>query len=376
MSNEKDLYQRLDLDKKATAEEIKKAYRKLALQFHPDKNPSPDAKQKFQEISQAYEILSDPEKRERYDRFGLDGMNEQHIRAEDIFKQFFSGFGGGFPGGFSGFAGGFPGFGGGFPQEERKTRLPVYCTLSELFSGIEKEVSYSRNRNCNSCSGSGLKNGKENESRCSECSGKGFKIQRQQVAPNMFQQSQVACPKCRGSGRFIPTGSECSTCSGKGKEVEKEKTTLHLKPRTMPGSVIERDDILFEICLNSGPFLSSEKGFELAGNGDLHLEMKISLYQALTGFSTTIEHLDGRKLAIKIDDVITPSTGYAIVDEGFKHPQRKDLGDLILTFEIEYPQNLLQPDSKISDISRSTNAHPPFDPSAEKVKLVRIEIES
>jgi DnaJ family protein A protein 2 len=374
MSNGSDLYQRLGLDKKASAEEIKKAYRKLALQFHPDKNPSPDAKQKFQEISQAYEILSDPEKRERYDRFGLDGMNEQHLRAEDIFKQFFSGF----SGGFSGFGGGFPGFPGsfggsfGFPPEERKTRLPVYCTLAELFSGIEKEVSYSRNRNCGSCSGSGLKNGKENESRCSECSGKGFKIQRHQVGPNMFQQMQVPCSKCGGKGRFIPTGSECPTCSGKGKEVEKEKTTLHLKPRTMPGSIIDRDDILFEICLNSG----SEKGFELAGNGDLHLEMKISLYQALTGFSTTIEHLDGRKLGIKIDDVITPSTGYAIVDEGFQHPRRREVGDLILTFEIEYPQNLLKPDSRINDLPKNPNSHPPFDPSAQKVKLIRIEVES
>ena len=199
------LYDVLNISSDANDNDIKKAYRKLSIKWHPDKNP--DNKE---EISEAYSILSDSDKRKQYDAYGMDFLKNQSdgghgFNPEDIFSQFFGGGGGGSPFGFN--------FGGQGPRQAPKEdiTLKVETSLEQIYNEENIEINYPQKNFCSSCDGTGSKS--KNKPTCNECDGKGKKIQVIRMGP-MIQQMVQDCRKCRGTGEFIKQEDKCTTCKG------------------------------------------------------------------------------------------------------------------------------------------------------------------
>lgn len=218
MSTTRDYYEILGLSKDATESEIKKAYRKLAMQYHPDKNKDDDAEEKFKEISEAYAVLSDTEKREQYDRFGHAGIDGRYSQ-EDIFRNAdFGGFGdlGDIFGSIFG-GGGFGGFGGGQrrqgPSRGSDLRYDLTVTLEQAATGVDTTINIPRAENCESCSGTGAKSGTSPHT-CSTCHGSGQVTQARNTPFGRFM-STSTCNTCHGKGQIIET--PCPACKGTGK---------------------------------------------------------------------------------------------------------------------------------------------------------------
>lgn len=230
----RDYYEVLGIDKGASATEIKKAYRKIAIKFHPDKNPdNPEAEEKFKEAAEAYEILSNDQKRQQYDQYGHQGPGQGGfgggggMNMDDIFSQFGDIFGGG-GGGF-----GFGGGGGGGGQRVRRgsnLRIKLKLNLQEVANGAEKKIKVKRNTSCKSCGGNGAKNGTD-LSTCGTCQGSG---QVKKVVNTMLGQmvSASTCPSCNGQGKTIL--NKCDTCHGDGVTLEDDLITVNI-----PGGVAD-----------------------------------------------------------------------------------------------------------------------------------------
>lgn len=219
MAGKRDYYEVLGVEKGTNKDDIKKAYRKLAMQYHPDRNPGDaSAEEKFKEAAEAYEVLSDDDKRARYDRFGHAGMQGGggggSYNAEDIFSRFSDIFGQGSP--FESFFGG--GRGGGQRQRQRgqrgsDLRVKVALTMEEIYSGVEKRIKLNRYVSCETCNGNGAE-GSDGYRTCDTCNGSGEV--RRSAGGGFFQQIVVsACPTCQGDGRVI--SRPCRTCSGEGR---------------------------------------------------------------------------------------------------------------------------------------------------------------
>jgi molecular chaperone DnaJ len=227
MSNKRDYYEVLGVSKDVSTSELKKAYRKLAMKYHPDRNPdNPEAEEKFKEASEAYSVLSDDDKRARYDQYGHAGMNGQNFEDifggggfADIFSEIFGG--GGF-GGFGGFGGGFGGGGGGRPNLRRGENLQYRMKLDFLDAvhGVkDKEIKVPRAIHCGSCKGTGSADSKTTT--CSTCNGMGAVLQQQ-----MFVRMKTTCPTCRGKGKMV--ANPCSPCSGSGRVRKEEQVTVSI----------------------------------------------------------------------------------------------------------------------------------------------------
>ncbi|MFA6834502.1 MAG: DnaJ domain-containing protein, partial [Bacteroidaceae bacterium] len=239
MANKRDFYEVLGVDKSATDDEIKKAYRKKAIQYHPDKNPgNKEAEDKFKEAAEAYEVLSDKDKRARYDQFGHAGMggaggfSGQNMSMDDIFSMFgdiFGGQSGGGFGGFGGFGGGFSGFGGAGGSQKRKfrgadLRVKAKLTLKEIATGVEKKFKINKYIPCKVCQGSGAE-GNSGIETCSTCKGSGTVVRTQQtILGNM--QTQTTCPTCHGEGKIIK--NKCKACAGEGITHGEEIVTVQI----------------------------------------------------------------------------------------------------------------------------------------------------
>ena len=216
----KDYYEVLGVDKSASADEIKKAYKQMAIKYHPDRNPGDkEAETKFKEAAEAYDVLRDPDKRQRYDQFGFDGVsgaggfNAQSMDMSDIFSMFGDLFEGmGFGGGFSGF-GGFGGNSrGGKPvYKGQDQRLRVDLNLNEIVNGTTKKFKLKKHVTCSHCHGSGSEDG--NTTTCPTCKGSGYVIKTQQSFLGMMR-TQSVCPECRGEGTVIK--NKCTQCGGEG----------------------------------------------------------------------------------------------------------------------------------------------------------------
>ncbi len=241
--SKRDYYEILGLSKNATAEELKKAYRKIALQFHPDRNPdNKEAEEKFKEAAEAYEVLSDADKRARYDRFGHSGMggaggfSGQGMSMDDIFSQFGDIFGGGGSGDpFEAFFGGGRSRGGGGQrargQRGSNLRIKLKLDMQELSEGTNKKVKVKKHTACDACTGTGAKDGTALQT-CGTCGGHGMV---RQVTNTILGQMQTTttCPTCHGSGQQIKTN--CSKCSGSGRLYGEETISIDVPPGVSAG---------------------------------------------------------------------------------------------------------------------------------------------
>ncbi|KAI8360838.1 hypothetical protein EDC96DRAFT_512735 [Choanephora cucurbitarum] len=350
MAIETRYYDILEVSVDASDNEIKKAYRKLAMKYHPDKNP--DEGERFKEISHAYEILSDPDARASYDQFGEDGPGGAGgggfggMSADDLFANLFGGGGGG---GFD-FGGGgdfYYGSGGGMPRRPRKgenMKYPLNVTLEDLYLGKRTKLASSKNVICSNCDGKGGKTGATRK--CNACKGRGFQVAMRQVGMGMIQQMQVPCQECDHTGEIAK--DRCKKC--KGKKVTEEKKILEVfiekgmedgqriymkgegdqEPGIEPGDVI--------LVLNQ----KEHATFTRKGQ-DLLCKVKISLTEALCGFDkVVVTHLDGRGIHVKhpAGKVIRPGMVKRIPHEGMPTYKRPDnRGDLFIQFDVEFPSD-------------------------------------
>ncbi|XP_017785767.1 PREDICTED: dnaJ homolog subfamily A member 2-like [Nicrophorus vespilloides] len=331
------LYDVLGVNRNTPDAEIKKQYRKLAKEFHPDKNP--EAGDKFKDISFAYEVLSDPQKRNIYDKYGLKGLKEAGGGGgpEDFNNMFGSLFGGMW---------GFPGM--GMPRRRERGEDTVHTlkvSLEDLYTGKTSKLQLSKNVICSICNGQGGKAGCCQP--CTKCKGTGIKISYRQLAPGMAQQIQSRCSDCEGEGMTINAKDRCRACRGKKVcnetkvlEVHVDKGMRDLQKIIFRGEGdqqpnIETGDIIIVLSQKEN------KKFQRSGN-DLLLEHTITLTEALCGFSFVLKHLDGSDLLIKSTpgNIIKPGAVQSVMGKGM--PLYKDpfeFGNLYITFEIAFPDN-------------------------------------
>ena len=347
--NKRDYYEVLGVQKGASAEDIKKAYRKAAMKYHPDRNPGDkDAEAKFKEVGEAYEVLSDDGKRSRYDQFGFAGVDPNYG----------AGGGGAYGGGFDGF-GGFGDFGDIFSEffgggggrsrgaaqnaprrgENVMTRLEL--TFEEAAFGCEKEVGSQRIENCSSCNGTGSSDGVIET--CSQCGGRG-QVQTIQNFMGMHMQSMTTCPSCSGRGKIIK--NPCNTCRGKGKVRRTQKVNVKIPAGVDAGQSVRvrgegsvgtnggpSGDLLVEILIKRHPIFQRQ-------DRDVLCEVPISFTQAALGAKIQIPTLDGR---VEFDLPEGTQTGreFVLREKGIpevNNPRRR--GNHRFTVVVETPTRL------------------------------------
>ena len=323
------LYDRLEIKPEADEGEIKKAYRKLSFIWHPDKNPTNKEKatKMFQDISEAFSILSDSEKRAQYDRDGFDSLKNpggmpSNFNPMDIFSQFFGNSGTGGFGGFNGFSG-FGGFGGFGEQQQQQQVQMEHCTvdrevtLEELYCQRTIPIVFKQKSYCKKCDGNGTKDG--SKSTCKGCNGTGKKIQVIRSG-NVIQQMIGACNECNGSGESPNKQNICDECNGKKFIVKEKSVDLPLSRNLTNGNklVIEGKGHVFKTHKTNVIVVIREKQHPVfKRNGkDLHVNVRLRLFQTLYGFTKTIQHLDGRILTIKYHPLTKMDTVLKIKNEG------------------------------------------------------------
>ena len=349
--NKRDFYEVLGVEKTASADEIKKAYRKAAMKYHPDRNPGDkEAEAKFKEAGEAYEILSDDDKRARYDQYG-------HAGVDPNFNPGFGGFGGGFGGGgFGGFGdiGDIFGdlFGGGFgggarsggrsgPRRGENVAARLELTFEEAAFGAEKEVTAARIENCAKCSGTGSADGTVET--CTRCGGSG-QIRTQQNFMGMAMQSTSPCPACGGKGKQIKP--PCTPCKGKGKVRRNQKVKVKVPAGVDEGQMV-RVHGEGSVGANGGPngdllveiLIKRHKLFERDG-ADVLCELPISFTQAALGAQIEIPTLDG-KMTYDIPEGTQTGTTFRLRDKGIPYVNnRTRRGDQLVTVVVETPTRL------------------------------------
>ena len=338
---DKDFYQVLGVSRNASDSEIKKAYRKLAVQYHPDKNPgNKEAEERFKEISAAFDILKDPDKRAKYDQFGHDafrgGPSSGGVDPFDLFRDVFGG-GGGFGSIFEDFFGGSSS-GSNEGIRGNDLRVSVSISLEQAANGVEKEIKYSRHQECSKCDGSGSSD-KSSKSMCHTCGGVG------QVASNQgFISIRRTCPNCNGSGVTIE--NPCSSCNGQGRSKGSDSVKVKIPPGINDGSRLcsrGRGDA----GPRNGPFgdlyvdvqVKSHDLFE-RDDDDLFHEIFIPFTLATLGGTVEAPTLDG-KVTLKIPAGTPCNKTFRIRDKGMpnlRSPSHK--GDLYVKTVIDIPKSL------------------------------------
>jgi molecular chaperone DnaJ len=347
--SKRDYYEVLGAGREADAEEIRKSYRKLAVKFHPDKNPGDKAaEEKFKELSEAYEVLSDPQKRAAYDRYGHAAFDPRQRagRADrggfggtgnfhdpfDIFREVFGAGGGSI---FDNL------FGGGHdpsaPQRGDDLRYDLEITLEEAALGCEKEISVSKLDKCETCDGSGAEHGSKMRT-CSACGGRGQVL----MSRGIFSIAQT-CPNCKGTGRILER--PCKSCLGEGKRQRTSKIKLRIPPGVDGGSRLR----------SSG---NGEAGFRGGSPGDLYVmlhvkaheifqrdgddllcEVPVSFVQAALGTEIEVPTIEGRAV-IKIPAGTQSHSTFRVKGKGVKNLQGHGHGDLHVRVQVEVPTHL------------------------------------
>ena len=343
----RDYYEVLGVQKGASEPDIKKAYRKLAKENHPDLNPGDkEAEARFKEINEAYEILSDSDKRARYDQFGFAGVDPNYAAQN-------GGYGAGFDGGFDfgdlgdifgSFFGG--GFGGGTrsrtgPQRGESLRMALTITFEEAAFGCEKEVSLERVEQCETCSGTGAAPGTSPET-CSNCGGTGTVQQRRQTPMGVFATTSP-CPRCGGKGKIIP--SPCKDCGGSG-QVRKHKTVKVSIPAGIDNGQIISLRGQGNAGKNGGPagdlkIVVSVQRHQLfrRDGADVYCDAPITFTQAVLGGELEIPTIDG-KVKYDIPEGTQTGTTFRLRGKGIPNVNGRGRGDQYVTVNIETPRNL------------------------------------
>lgn len=349
MSDKRDYYDVLGVDKDADQKEIKKAYRKLAMKYHPDVSEEEDASEKFKEVSEAYAVLSDEDKRSRYDRFGhagMEGFTNEDIFNNINFEDIFRGFGGSGSSGF-GMDSIFEmfGFGGGRnsgPQRGSDVFYDLNITLEEAATGVEKEIIIHRKETCQHCHGEGAEPG-TNVGTCQTCGGSG---QVRQVRNTVFGQmvNVVQCRDCNGTGKHIET--PCSECHGKGFSIKSKTLSVNIPAGVETGTRlrIAREGNVGEIGAASGDVIvditvETHKDFKRDG-ANLYYTKQISFVQASLGDDITVPTITGEELEIKIPAGTQSGTTFRLKNQGMQELRWSGKGNLYVTMKVIVPRKL------------------------------------
>lgn len=341
-----DLYAILEVERSVSPDDLKKSYRRLARQYHPDANPGDaEAEARFKEISQAYEILSDPERRAHYDRFGSDVNGQGDFGSvQDLFDMFFQGFGG--------FGGGGPRSG---PQPGPDAQVGLRISLLEAAFGVQREVSVTLPVACSDCRGTGAGEG-TSPSTCSDCQGAG---QVRAVRNSVFGQmvTTQACRRCGGFGTIVE--KPCASCRGEGRRNESKVLTVDIPAGVEDGSTMRLMD-RGPAGARGGPNgtlyvqLAVEEDERFTRHDDdLHYEATISFAQAVFGADITVPTLED-DAAVTVPVGATHGTVLRLREKGVPHLRGRGRGDFFVHLAIEVPKDL-SPDSEqhLRDFARS-----------------------
>ncbi len=347
MADKKDYYEVLGVDRSAGEDEIKKAYRKMAKKYHPDLHPGDaEAEQNFKEVNEAYEVLSDAEKKSRYDQFGHAGVDPNFGASGG---GGFGGFGGADFGDLGDIFGSF--FGGGFgggrrsdpnaPRRGNDTSASVVLSFEEAAKGCAKKIKVTRIENCGDCDGSGAEKGTK-PTTCSACHGTG-RINIVQRTPFGQMQTQRACDACRGTGKHIET--PCKTCNGKGRIRHTTEREINIPAGVDDGQII-RVGGAGDMGVNGGPAgdLNVNIGvrphpiFERDGF-DVFCEIPVTFAQAALGADIVVPTLDG-KVKFTIHEGTQPGDEFKLKGKGIQRLRYSGRGDQYVKIQVEVPKNL------------------------------------
>ena len=380
MAGKRDYYEVLGVNKNATDDELKKAYRKLAKKYHPDANPDnkKEAEEKFKEVNEAYETLSDPQKRRMYDQFGADGPQgfgggQGPFGQGGYYSYSSSGFNGFDDFGdlgdiFSSFFGG--GFGGrsssrkqNGPRKGADLNLRMEITFEQAFSGVEKEITVTRDEICDHCHGTGAKPG-TSVTKCTMCNGTGQVTQVQNTILGQMQ-TRRTCTACHGTGEVIK--EPCEICHGRG--------TVRKQPRIKVKIPAGIDDNQTVVLRGEG-----EPGQKGGPKGDLYItvrikkhsiftrngnnvmcEVPITITQATLGADLEIPMVDGTKVSYKIPDGTQTGTKFVIKNKGFKSVNSSSIGDFVFTVNVQTPKKLTKEQRELLiQLAKTMNEQPPI----------------
>ena len=365
----RDYYEVLGVDKNASEEEIKKAYRKIAIKYHPDRNPGDkEAEEKFKEAAEAYDVLHDAQKRQQYDQFGFNGpagaggfggFNGGEFSMDDIFSMFGDVFGG--RGGF----GGFGGFGGGGyrqPSQHRGSdlRLKVKLSLQEVASGVTKKFKVKKDITCPHCHGTGAENGSASET-CPTCHGSGVEIRTQQSIFGMMQ-TQTVCHTCGGEGKVIK--NKCHECAGTGVVKGEEVVEISIPAGVAEGMVVNVPNKGNAGRHNGIPgniqvFISEEPNDTFVRDGnDLIYNLLLDFPTAALGGNVEIPTIDGSKVKIKIDPGTQPGKTLRLRGKGLPAVQRygSGTGDVVVNISVYVPKTLSREEKEtLEELQQSDN---------------------
>ena len=373
--SKRDYYEILGVSKGAGDAEIKKAYRKKAIQFHPDKNPGDkQAEENFKEAAEAYEVLSDAQKRQRFDQYGHAGMGGAaggggfggggFSNMEDIFSNFGDIFGGHFSGGGSPFGGG----GGGSRRRQNRgsnLRVKVKLTLEDIANGVEKTIKVNKYVGCSHCSSTGAE-GNETKT-CTTCHGSG---QVTQIRNTMLGQMQTAavCPTCQGDGKIIT--NKCKHCSGEGIVREQEEITFSIPAGVMEGmqlsvngkgNAARRGGLAGDLLVNIEEIEHEDL---IRDENDLIFNLLLSVPEAILGTSAEIPTVKG-KVRVKIEAGTQPGKVLRLRGKGLPSVNGYGTGDLLVNLNVYIPESLSKEEQKSIEKLRDSEG---FKPSASTTK--------
>lgn len=375
MNTKKDYYEILTITRSASLDEIKSSYRKLAMQYHPDRNPgNKEAEEKFKEIAEAYEVLSDPQKKQIYDQYGHSGLNSTGFHGfdniNDIFSHFsdiFSNFG---SGGsiFDDFFGGSSRSGRSRRNQGEDLKLNIKLTLAEIADGVEKKIKIKKFILCSTCNGTGAKSS-SGYTTCSHCGGTG---EIRQVSRSIFGQfvNVSVCGYCGGEGRILR--DKCLDCKGDGRVKEDKTISVQIPPGVSEGQYIplRGEGNVGLRGSNAGDLLVYIEELEddnfVRNEDDVIYNLDLSVIDAALGVDILVPTLNG-KAKLKIDPGTQPGKILRMKDKGIKHLNGYGRGDQLVIVNVYVPEKLSSKEKTIlKELSKSENFTP--NPNSKKKK--------